>query len=51
MVEAFEKKVVAEWDNTPISGTRFMAEIRDAIEPRHPDRGRLLVVLGASCGG
>jgi benzoylformate decarboxylase len=33
MVEAFEKKVVAEWDNTPISGTRLMAEIRDAIAP------------------
>ena len=33
MVEAFEKKVVAEWDHTPISGTRFMAELRDAIQP------------------
>ena len=33
MVEAFEKKVLAEWDNMPISGTRFMAELRDAIEP------------------
>ena len=33
MVEAFEKKVLAEWDNTPISGTRMMAELRDAIEP------------------
>ena len=33
MVEAFEKKALAERDNTPISGTRLMAEIRDAIEP------------------
>ena len=30
---AFEKKVRAEWDDIPISGTRLMAEIRDAIEP------------------
>ncbi len=33
MVETFEKKVLAEWDNTPISGTRLMAELRDAILP------------------
>jgi benzoylformate decarboxylase len=33
MVEAFEKKILAEWHNTPISGTRMMAELRDAIEP------------------
>lgn len=33
MVEAFEKKALGERDNTPISGTRLMAEIRDAIEP------------------
>jgi benzoylformate decarboxylase len=33
MMEAFEKKAQAERDNTPISGTRLMAEIRDAIEP------------------
>ncbi len=33
MVGAFERKVLAEWDNTPISGTRLMAEIRDAIAP------------------
>ena len=33
MVDAFEKKSLAERDNTPISGTRLMAEIRDAIEP------------------
>jgi benzoylformate decarboxylase len=33
MMEAFEKKALAERDNTPISGTRLMAEIRDAIKP------------------
>jgi benzoylformate decarboxylase len=33
MVRAFEQKVQAEWDDIPISGTRLMAEIRDAIEP------------------
>jgi benzoylformate decarboxylase len=33
MVEAFEKKIAAEWDDVPISGTRLMAELRDAIEP------------------
>jgi benzoylformate decarboxylase len=33
MTEAFEKSGQSEWDNTPISGTRLMAEIRDAIEP------------------
>lgn len=33
MVDAYEKKALGERDNTPISGTRLMAEIRDAIEP------------------
>jgi benzoylformate decarboxylase len=33
MVEAFEEKVLAEWDNNPISGTRVMAELRDAVLP------------------
>jgi benzoylformate decarboxylase len=33
MMDAFEAKALAERDNTPISGTRLMAEIRDAIEP------------------
>ena len=33
MMEAFEKKAQAERDNIPISGTRLMVEIRDAIEP------------------
>jgi benzoylformate decarboxylase len=33
MVETFQRKVVAEWDDSPISGTRFMAELRDAIKP------------------
>ncbi|HLA80949.1 MAG TPA: thiamine pyrophosphate-dependent enzyme, partial [Thermoleophilia bacterium] len=32
-MEAFEQKTKGEWDNTPISGTRLMAEIRDAIKP------------------
>jgi len=33
MVDTYEKKALGERDNTPISGTRLMAEIRDAIEP------------------
>jgi len=31
--EAFEQKARREFDNCPISGTRLMAEIRDAIQP------------------
>jgi benzoylformate decarboxylase len=31
--EVFEQMVAAEWDNEPISGTRFMAELRDALKP------------------
>lgn len=31
--EAFEQQVLAEWDNTPIAGTRVMAELRDALLP------------------
>jgi benzoylformate decarboxylase len=33
MQHAFEAKVRAEWNNVPISGTRFMRELRDAIRP------------------
>jgi benzoylformate decarboxylase len=33
LVETYQQKVVAEWDATPISGTRLMAEIRDALAP------------------
>ncbi len=33
MVKAFDKKVAAEWDDDPISGTRFVAELRDALKP------------------
>ncbi len=31
--QAFEAKARQEWDNVPISGTRFMRELRDAIRP------------------
>jgi benzoylformate decarboxylase len=33
VTEACEKKAITEWDNVPISGTRVMGEIRDAIAP------------------
>jgi benzoylformate decarboxylase len=33
MMDAFEQKALAERDNIPISGTRVMAEIRDAMAP------------------
>ena len=39
MVEAFEKKALAERDNTPISGTRLMAEITGCHKAGHEDRG------------
>jgi benzoylformate decarboxylase len=32
IIKAFERRVAAEWDNVPISGTRLMAELRDAVE-------------------
>lgn len=32
-MKAFADKAAAEWDHDPISGTRLMAELRDAIEP------------------
>lgn len=32
-VAAFERRVEAEWENVPISGTRLMTELRDALRP------------------
>jgi benzoylformate decarboxylase len=32
-MEAFDRTVRAEWEKKPISGTRLMAEIRDAMPP------------------
>jgi benzoylformate decarboxylase len=33
LMSAFEEKTAEGWDRVPISGTRLMAEIRDAMEP------------------